>query len=137
MRKYTATMLFRDFRNAYPELWCRGCFYELSGHMQILIRIPGKGKVIYEWFGNKLTWVEHYETDEEIKRKKRTKRVKTYGYFLFRVNEEMEVRNLTQQDIADMSGVSRKSINRYLGERAIPKMSTMRQIASALGIDDI
>lgn len=133
MRKYTATMLFRDFRRAYPDLWCRGCYYELSGHMQILIRIPNKGKVIYEYFGNKLTWIEHYKTDEEIKQKKRTDRVKTYSYFLFRLNEEMEERGLTQQDIADMTGISRMSINKYLGERAIPKMSTMRQIADAVG----
>ena len=133
MRKYTATMLFRDFRRAYPELWCRGCYYELSGHMQILIRIPNKGKVIYEYFGDKLTWIEYYKTDEEIKQNKRTKRVKTYSYFIFRLNEEMEERGLTQQDIADMTGISRMSINKYLGERAIPKMSTMRQIADAVG----
>ena len=133
MRKYTATMLFRDFRRAYPQLWCRGCYYELSGHMQILIRIPNKGKVIYEYFGNKLTWIERWRTPEEERERKKTYRQNIYEDFLDDLNLIMFDRNLTQQDVADMSGISRMSINKYLGRRAIPKMSTMQQIADAVG----
>lgn len=135
MRKYTARMLFRDFREAYPELWCRGCYYKLSGFMEITISIPNKGKVIYEYFGNKLTWIDRWENPEEVRRRERNIRDNTYEYFLERVSMKMIERDLTQQDIADMSGISRMSINKYLGRRAMPKMSTMIQICESLGID--
>ena len=135
MRKYTARMLFRDFREAYPELWCRGCYYQLTGFMQITISIPNKGRVIYEYFGNKLTWLERWKSSDEVRERSKMLRINTYEYFLERVDTEMIERNLTQQDIADMSGISRISINKYLGRRAIPKMSTMKQICDSLGID--
>lgn len=135
MRKYTARMLFRDFREAYPELWCRGCYYVLSGFMQITISIPNEGKVVYEYFGNKLTWLEKWESPEEERIRKNKFRDNTYNYFLDELNRVMHERDLTQQDVANITGLSRKSINEYLGQKAIPKIGTMRLICNALDID--
>lgn len=135
MQKYTAAMLFRDFRDAYPELWRRGCFYELCGYMQIRIHIPHTGKVIYDFFGDKLTWLERWEDPNETKRKERIYRSDTYDRFVNEVGARMLELDLSQQDIADMTGISRKSINQYLGGRAIPKLSTMQHICKTLNID--
>lgn len=135
MRKYTWKMIFRDFRYAYPELWRSGTVFSPHGFMSILVSIPGRGKLVYEYFGDKITWLEEWEDEKEIKQKEKEMRPKTYGYFVFIVNEYMKKFGYTQQDIADISGVSRISINKYLTGRSVPKTSTMKKICDSLGID--
>jgi DNA-binding XRE family transcriptional regulator len=128
-------MLFGDFRKAYPDLWRNGTTYEPYGFMSILIKIPGRGKVIYEYFGDKLTWLEHWIDENEIKEKEREMRPKLYDYFCFMIEEYMKDTGATQQDLADISGISRQSINKYLTGKSIPKNSTMKKICDSIGIE--
>lgn len=137
MRKYSWNMLFRDFRESYPDLWRRGTTYEPGGFMSLIIRIPGRGKLKYEFFGDKIIWLEHWEDPREVRLNEEANREKTYRYFIHAVNDVMDERGLTQNDVAVISGMSRKSINKYLNGRVIPKVSTMRKIGSALGINNI
>lgn len=133
--KYTARMLFKDFRRAYPELWRYGTEYDLCGFMTIHIKIPTVGVVTYEHFGDKLTWLERWEDPKEQRRREIESRMKEYGYFKFVVLDKMEFENLSQRDVANITGYSRKSINEYLTGKSIPKRSTMIAITEALGID--
>lgn len=139
MAKYTARMLFKDFRKAHPELWSRGTNYELAGFMKILVRAPGIGKFTYEYFGDKITWIEKW-VDEAVvmhaaKQRDITMREKDYGYFIAKLTEVMETKKLTQEAVSLVTGVSRQSINAYLSGRKIPKTNTMRKIGKPLGID--
>ena len=129
-------MLFRDFRNAYPDLWRYGTRYQLDGYMKILISIPTVGKLIYDYFGDKITWLEVWDDPKEIKRIEAEKRDRDYSYFLFAVQDRMDALDLSQGDVADITGYSRVSINKYLTGRTIPRLSTMIDITTALGIDD-
>ena len=136
MKKYTARMLFNDFRESYPDLWRRGSSYQLVGYMTILICIPTVGKLTYEYFGDRINWIEKWDDPREIRRQEEERRMKDYSYFRFAVNERMERLGLSQGDVSDITGYSRKSINAYLTGRSIPKLSTMINITRDLGIDD-
>ena len=136
MGKYTARMLFRDFRDAYPDLWRRGSDYKLDGYMTILVSIPTVGKLKYEYFGDRITWLERWEDPRELRRLEKERRTKDYSYFQFVVQEKMDSCGLSQGDISNITGYSRQSINAYLSGRRIPKLSTMIEITEALGIDD-
>ena len=133
--KYTARMLFKDFRDTYPELWRYGSEFELCGFMTILIKIPTVGVVVYEYFGNKITWLERWEDPKDLKRRKKELRLKEYDYFKFIVLDKMELEKLSQRDVANITGYSRKSINEYLSGKSIPKRSTMVAIMDALGVE--
>lgn len=131
-RAYTARMLFRDFRKDYPELWRPGANYQLVNFMTIMIWSPGVGKFTYEWHGKKIKWIECWEDERENKRIERERRPKLYRYFKCLLEDYMETTGCTQQNIADMTGISRKSINEYLNGRQIPKSSTMYHILDSL-----
>ena len=136
MKKYTARMLFRDFRNSYPDLWRRGSDYRLVGYMTRLICIPTVGKLTYEYFGDKITWLERWEDPRELRRLEEERRMKDYSYFQFAVQDKMDTMGWSQRDVADITGYSRKSINAYLTGRSIPRLDTMMDITRTLGIDD-
>ena len=58
-----------------------------------------------------------------------------YQNFLREIDYYQEITGATQVDIARITGISRQSINKYLQGAKVPKVSTMRKIAEALGID--
>ena len=140
--------IWMQFKKEFPELITRGTRYEpyIYGHMDILVSIPNKGKLIYNPVGTangKIRWLERW-TDEgnhkqkKIENKKRDEenRLELYETFLSTVRFYQREFNATQDDIAKRSGYSRKSINEYLNGKSIPKVSTMKTIIKSLGVDD-
>lgn len=132
--KYSARMLFRDFREAHPDLWRRGSNFRLVDFMKILIYAPGLGKFTYEYFGDKITWIERWEDEREVKKKERAARPKKYTQFIFQLEQYMTETGYTQSDISRITGVSRKSINAYMSGKSIPKTSTMEKICNILNL---
>ena len=126
--------IFEDFRRTYPSVWRRGTVFQPYGFMTILIIVPGVGKFKYEYYGKHLITIEEFE-DKEAKRwdriDERERRIIEMKEDLPRIMRE---RNLTQQDVADLSGVSRESINKYLSGRKSPKLSTLEKIYSGLDL---
>ena len=96
---------------------------------------PGLGKFTYEWFPDKITWIEHWIDEKAVKLAEKEMRPKNYTYFIFLLECFMEDNDLSQGDVADKTGVSRQSINKYLTGKAIPKLKTMRMISNKLGLD--
>lgn len=101
--------------------------------------IPRKGKLIYNSVGaggTKIRWVEGpYEDERELKQMEREMRPDMYQNFLREIDWYQKITGASQGDIARLTGVSRKSINKYLSGVNPPKVSTMRKIVDALGID--
>ena len=122
--------LFSKFKQLYPDLCTRGMSFEPYGFDGIRIYIPGKGVLIYDdsKLFNKVTWEKRTEEQEDPK----AQRADKYDAFMFEITELQHKLGLTQTDIAKRSGISRKSINRYLGGIAIPKISTMNKILESL-----
>ena len=123
------------FKEAYPKLVKRGISYEPYDHMSIIVYIPGMGKLIYEYFGDKIAWLEKWTDERETKKYEKEHRHDLYEMFLERVTEYIIEHRMTQQEFADLVGISRQSLSKYLNGDKIPKVSTMRQICEKLYIN--
>ena len=123
------------FKELYPELVQYGNSYEECGNMAIIVRIPNKGKVRYEYLDDEITWLEHWTNNKEKKQRENELRPKTYGYFCFVIEQYMENHQMTQQQFADLVGISRRSLIKYLQGQSIPKVNTMRRICKTINID--
>lgn len=135
MRGYRKVLL--QFKRDHPELWKRGISYEPYGYMSIKISIPGKGRLIYDPVGTtkgKITWLEHWVDENESKCLEDEKRSDMYQTFLNKIRFYQREFGATQEDIAKLSGVSSRSIRKYLNGYAVPKVSTMRKICESLGL---
>ena len=67
MPRYTTEMMFKDFREDYPNLWRRGSSFENYNDMSIRVRIPGVGKVIYNPYKRTIEWEEKYKDPQQVK----------------------------------------------------------------------
>lgn len=52
--------------------------------------------------------------------------------FVYHVTDLMTARGFTQQTLAEYTGISKGSINKYLNKNATPSMTALRKIAHAL-----
>lgn len=136
--RYTARMIFTDFRKRYPNLWERGASYSPHEYRRIMIWIPSKGKLIYDHFYNRIHWVDYWADRVPIKKTKediRKDRLDMRDRFVDALELCITDKGMSQSDIANISGVSRRKINEYINKKQIPKVSTMKKICEALGVD--
>lgn len=135
MSRYTTEMMFKDFREDYPNLWRRGSSFENYNDMTIRVRIPGVGKVIYNPYKRTIEWEEKYKDPQQVKEEEREKRLDLYDFFLEAIEYYQRVTGLSQDEIAEFSGMSRASINRYLNLHRMPTTKIMLHILNSLGIE--
>lgn len=128
-----------NFKADFPDLAVRGSTYSPNGPCEITVDIPHRGILVYTPFGVKETrirWINGpYEDERIIKEREREMRSDMYQDFLREIEWYQRMTGASQGDIARISGVSRKSINKYLSGIVAPKVSTMRKICKALEID--
>lgn len=130
--------LFNLFRKEYPELWDYGTQWTPYHKDSIRIVNPKKGEFIYRLIvfeHGQIEWIRQWKTDEDIKKEERLNRPGMYQNFLREISRYQENTRASQGHIAMMTGLSRKSINKYLSGTVVPKVSTMRQIAEKLNLD--
>ena len=132
---YVEDELFAEFRERYPDLWTYGTTYYGAGFQTIRIRIPNKGCVLYNRFANSLTWIDHNGDKEYEKEQRKKRRENMYRLFMDVIQNYQNEYNVTQNDIAKKTGVSRRKINEYINGKAYPKINTMQNICKSLGID--
>lgn len=123
------------FKELCPELICWNITYEENGYMNIIIHVPKKGKLIFDYPTDSLKWIEEWTDEKELKQQEREMRPDMYNQFCDKVEQYMYDHRLTHQQFADMVGISRWSLSRYLNNERIPKVSTMRRICEAANID--
>lgn len=131
----SARIILKEFKSLHPDLWTRGSMCTICGYMTAEIRIPTKGIILYNIETDTITWLERWVDEKEVKRKEKEKRPKNYIYFCFVISEYLKKHRMTQQEFADMVGISRRSLSKYLNGNAIPKSSTMRNILNQINID--
>lgn len=133
--KLTWRMIFTEFKELYPELCNRGISYQPYSPMVIQVSIPGMGKLLYDHSEEDITWLEHWVDERVVRLQEKEQRNDIYESFCYEVSRYMKTNKLTQQQFADMTDISRRSLNKYLNHEAIPKVSTMRRICEAVNID--
>ena len=130
--------LYRKFKEEYPELVRYGTQWFAYGYQAIEILIPRVGKLIFRDGGSyigTIEWLEHWVDERAVKQKERDMRPEMYLNFLREIDHYQKMTGSSQKDIAEATGLSRQSINKYLSGETAPKVSTMKKICDALGID--
>lgn len=135
MSKYTWNMIYRDFKRRHSDLCERGMSFTPHQFMSIIIHIPNRGKLIYDGFRDEITWLAQYEDPKRKKAEEREQRAELYLRFLNEMESFQKTNGASQGVIAERSGISRQSINKYLSGAVMPKTSTMKRICEALHID--
>lgn len=130
--------LFGRLMRDHPELKKYGTYWEPHGFQEIKVYIPSKGVLIYNEAGTtsgNIIWIEKYIDDKAIKQEERKMRSGMYQKFLSEIYTYQRKTGATQVEIAELTGISRQSINKYMSGIKIPKVSTMRRIADSIGIN--
>lgn len=127
--------VFNEFKKRYPHLVRRGMSYEPYDQGAITVYIPGVGKLIYENLHHKIVWLEHWEDEKLIRQREKEQRPEIYERFRMSVGNYMRTNHMTHQEFADMVGISRQMLSKYLNGDVIPKVSTMRRICKNIHID--
>lgn len=126
--------VFNEFKKTYPDLVRRGMSYEPYDMETIKVYIPGVGKLIYENYNHRITWLEHWKDEKLIKQQEKEMRPEMYERFCIIIENYMRSNRMTHQEFADTVGVSRQMLSKYLNGDAIPKVSTMRRICKIIHI---
>lgn len=137
-RGHYYNQLYNKFLKENPELKICGIHWEHHGYQEIKIYIPRKGVLIYNETGTtagKITWLDRYADEKIIKQRDREERSDMYQRFLSEIDIYQKRTGASQGTIAEITGISRQSINKYISGIVPPKVSTMRKIANSLGID--
>ena len=127
--------IYREFNELYPELRRRGTSYAPYGYMTIEIRIPSVGRFKYNYDDGQLECLEEWTDEREIKRKEKEIRPVMYDEFCTAIERYLQNYRLTQQQFADMVGISSRSISKYLTGVSVPKVSTMRRICETINVN--
>ena len=130
--KTTWDMIFSDFKQRHPNLARKIIYWEPHSPATIFIRFDDIMTITYNYDTHKVVIL----SDSNVKaRDKRSARDRLVEDFKTRIHKTMKERHLTQQNVSDLSGISRESINKYLSGKKTPKVSTMQKIYKSLGID--
>lgn len=124
-----------QFKQLYPNLIRRGISYEPYDKDFMVVRIPGVGKLLYDMYYDEINWLEHWEDKAKIKLREKERRSELYERFCFVIKRYLHDNHMTHQQFADMVGISRKSLSKYLNGDSIPKTSTMKRICETIDID--
>lgn len=98
-----------------------------SGPMELTITMSDGEQVIYDHLERGIRIIRR-TPEEDVLSEERWR-----AEFVFKVRHRMMRKGLTQKDLAEMSGVSLMSINKYLNMKSTPTAYTVMKIANALG----
>ena len=141
MTNYNLNRAFKEFKSIYPNLVTRGITFQPDedNPMSIIIFAPNVGKMRYDIYSKRVSWIEYWEREkvrkERIKEEKMEQRFNMYNNFLDKIDIYRKETGATQEYISEKTGISRWSLSKYLNKTRIPKIITMKHICESLGID--
>ena len=133
--KKSLSILVERFKTKYPELNRRGNTYIPDGSMNLIVLIPGRGKLNYSCSNDRITWLQRWEDEKELKQYNKEIRPVVYEEFCEKVTDYMRYHKLSNQEFCDQAGISRVSLSKYLNGGSIPKLGTMCRICEKMNID--
>ena len=133
--KKSLSILVERFKTKYPDLDRHGNTYIPDGTMNLIVLIPGRGKLNYSCSNDRIIWLQRYEDERDLKTRAKSLRPIVYEDFCEKVTQYMRYHKMTNQEFCDQAGISRKSLSKYLNHDSIPKLDTMRRICEKMNID--
>lgn len=131
MRDEVTDFLYKYIMNNNPSINEEDIdYYNAVTNNELLIKYKNGSKVIYDTLNNTSHYVRY--SDEEYSNDDVRDQLKRRLQYL------MNIRWVTQDELAKRIGTSQQMISRYLTGRSIPSAITLKRIALALGcsVDD-
>lgn len=120
--------IYDEFELYYPLFAKRMVKWEASDLLEIAIYLDDGSTMLYDFITKVITLRVIYE-DEEVSKEKW---IKEFSYNLHR---RILNSGLSQEELADMIGVSQGSISNYTSGRQLPSIYITMCLANVLGCD--
>lgn len=104
-------------------------FEEIGPHELMIYRKDGS-KVLYDDFNG--DWLKWYPSDYDINKRSEEQIAQD---FQWRLKRTMTLRCIGQAQLAEMSGLSQKTISNYLTGKSMPDILKLNKLARALDVD--
>lgn len=126
----TVNQMYLIFQSNHLDLCERGMVKSLDKSGRLEIVIPSRGTLLYDADFDMIEWVDKREViDKDISRNE------SYEKFCEVIEDYTYANHMSDQKFADMVGISRRMLSRYLNGHAVPKLSTMKRICESIGVD--
>ena len=104
--------------------------FEEAGPFGLMVYCKDGSKVRYDDFNG--DWFKWYPSDYDINKRSEECIIKD---FKWRLKRTMTMRGIGQAKLAEMSGISQKTISNYLNGKNMPDILKLNKLARALDVD--
>ena len=120
--------LLRDLEIYYPFVTDKMVDWYPSGQMEITVRTEDGKKYAYHGGLHTIRTVYDASDDSEYIDEEKWRKE-----FSLKFNKKMSLTPLTQEDLSELTGISRNTISKYTNGKATPSAHNLCKIARALG----
>lgn len=96
--------------------------------MQLLVELDDGSKVLYDYAENSFRYIQPYPTDNEEEIEKRWRQE-----FALRLRSKMYEKAMGQEELSNITGISRTMISHYITGKYIPNIYNTSKLAKAFG----
>lgn len=116
--------IFENFISYFPLVAKRTIDWHITGPLEITAELDDGSRVIYD---DTIKSIINLKFDDE-----NITEILWKKEFARRLNKWLMVRGMTQDDLADATGISRRTINKYATGSSTPSSFALRAIAKVL-----
>lgn len=119
--------IFKTFENRYQHLVDRMVDWYPSGRNEFTVVLNDGTEVVYNYVDDKTrrSYIPKYDNSEVSEESWS----KEFGIRLYKIMNE---RGISQNELSEMTGISKVSLSKYMNGKAIPSAYNARRIARAL-----
>lgn len=126
----TIDYLINNLRCYDRDLYESAICFEEVGPFELMIYCKDGSKVRYDDFNG--DWFKWYPSDYDINKRSEEQIIQD---FQWRLKRTMTLRCIGQAQLAEMSGLSQKTISNYLTGKSMPDILKLNKLARALDVD--
>lgn len=118
--------MFEDFKRRHPSDAKKAVDYYSFDMTQLIIELNNGKKVLYDHMDKTYRYIRSVRSDEDDSEER-------WKYeFSQRLRKKMQLRSIGQDELSNITGLSRPMISRYASGRSIPSLYNAEKIAIAL-----
>ena len=122
--------LIHNLKLTDPDMYESAIRFEEIGPHELMIYRKDGSRVRYDCFNG--DWFKWYPTDYDINKRSDEKIIQD---FQWRLRRTMTVKCIGQAKLAELSGLSQKTISNYLSGKSMPDILKLNSLARALNVD--
>ena len=127
MNTTTLDRILDGFKMRFPGLAEKMIGWYPSGQLEVTVKLDDGTKVKYYALDNSLQYI--YRTDEETEDISECEMKQEFAIML---KKKMQLRGVTQKDLAEMCGISQIIVNKYVKGESLPGLYIANKLAHAL-----